>query len=68
MQQGLQQGKSNLVMRLLTQKLGTLSESIQARVLQLSSDQLDSLTESLLDFNTVDNLVNWLEEMSDRPN
>ncbi|WP_341740288.1 Rpn family recombination-promoting nuclease/putative transposase [Microcoleus sp. CAWBG640] len=60
LQQGLQQGKSNLVLRLLTQKLGTLDESIQARVLQLSSAQLDSLTESLFDFNTVDNLVNWL--------
>jgi predicted transposase/invertase (TIGR01784 family) len=44
-----------------------LDESIQARVLQLSNQQLDSLTDSLFIFNTVDNLVNWLQETDDRP-
>lgn len=48
-------------MRLLTRKIGTLDESIQARVLQLSIEHLDSLTESLFDLNVVDDLVNWLQ-------
>ena len=61
LQQGLQQGQSNIVIRLLERKLGTLDESIQARILQLSSDRLDSLTEALLDFSRVEDLVNWLE-------
>ncbi|MEG3845737.1 Rpn family recombination-promoting nuclease/putative transposase [Microcoleus sp. herbarium19] len=68
-EQGLQQRmqrKSNLVIRLLTQKLGILDESIQAGVLQLSSEQLDSLTECSFDFDTVDNLVNWLEKRNDQ--
>ncbi len=68
-EQGLQQRmqrKSNLVIRLLTQKLGILDESIQAGVLQLSSEQLDSLTECSSDFDTVDNLVNWLKERNDK--
>ena len=66
LQQGMQQGKSNIVIRFLTQKLGILEESIQARVLQLSSEQLDGLRECLFDFDTVDNLVNWLEKRNDK--
>ena len=63
LQQGLQQGKSNLVIRLLTQKLGILEESIQAKILQLSSENLDSLRESFFVFNRVEDLVNWLQTM-----
>ena len=66
LQQRMQQGKSNLVIRLLTQTLGILDESIQAGVLQLSSEQLDSLTECFFDFDTVDNLVNWLKKRNDQ--
>ena len=65
LQQGMQQGKSNLVVRLLTQKLGILDDSIQAEVLQLSGESLDSLTDSLFVFNTVDDLSNWLQTMGD---
>jgi predicted transposase/invertase (TIGR01784 family) len=65
LQQGLQQGKSNLVIRLLTQKLGILEESIQAKILQLSSENLDSLRESFFVFNRVEDLVNWLQTMGD---
>ena len=61
----MQQGKSNLVIRLLTQKLGILEESIQAKILQLSSENLDSLRESFFVFNRVEDLVNWLQTMGD---
>jgi predicted transposase/invertase (TIGR01784 family) len=64
LQQGLQQGlqrQINTAIRLLERKFGILDESIKARIVQLSSDRLDSLTEALLDFSQVDDLVNWLQ-------
>ncbi|NJK66897.1 MAG: Rpn family recombination-promoting nuclease/putative transposase [Microcoleus sp. CSU_2_2] len=66
-QQGLlQAGKINTVIRLLERKLGTLDESIKARIVELSSDRIDSLTEAVLDFNSADDLVSWLQEIGDR--
>jgi predicted transposase/invertase (TIGR01784 family) len=69
LQQGLQQGlqrQINIAIRLLERKLGTLDESIKSRIAQLSSDRIDSLTEAVLDFNSADDLVSWLQEMGDR--
>lgn len=68
LERGLQQGlqrQINTVIRLLERKVGTLDESIKSRIRQLSSDRIDSLTEAVLDFNSSDDLVSWLQQMGD---
>ncbi|MGG6268940.1 Rpn family recombination-promoting nuclease/putative transposase [Leptolyngbya sp. AN03gr2] len=54
------QRSRSLILRLLTKKLGELPESMRDRVSVLSSEQLESLGEALLDFVTVSDLETWL--------
>jgi hypothetical protein len=55
-----QKGQSNTILRLLNRKLGNLSEEIATRIKSLEPNQLDSLTEDLLDFQAFEDLERWL--------
>jgi hypothetical protein len=59
-QEGLERERS-LIFRLLSRKLGSLPEAVRVRVEALDLEQLETLSEALLDFSTVDDLVAWLE-------
>ena len=56
---GLQQEKA-LVIKQLNRKLGNLSSQVQARVLALEIDRVESLGEALLDFTSIADLEAWL--------
>ncbi len=58
--QGLQQGVARAALRMLRRKIGELDEWTQTRISSLPSEQLDQLSEDLLDFNTFDDLNAWL--------
>ncbi len=58
---GRVEGAAAVVLRLLKQRLNSLSEDNQQRIYRLSSEQLESLGEALLDFQTKDDLAGWLE-------
>ena len=53
-------GQSNTIIRQLNRKLGTLPPSIAEEIESLQPNQLDSLTEDLLDFQSLDDLDRWL--------
>lgn len=57
---GRVEGQCNTILRQLNRKLGTLTESITEQIKSLEPNQLDSLTEELLDFQTLDDLTAWL--------
>jgi len=61
LQQGLQQGKLDLITRLLTRRFGTPDAELQSRINNLSTADLDELSEALLDFSEVSALSNWLD-------
>jgi len=50
-----------IVSRQLNRKLGKLSEAIITKIEALSLEQLEELSEALLDFSTVANLEQWLQ-------
>jgi predicted transposase YdaD len=58
--EGRMEEKLAITMRLLNRKLGNLPEEIATRIKSLEPSQLDSLTEDLLDFQTLDDLERWL--------
>ena len=66
---GLEQGRiegrteerQELVLRLLTRKVGLLPQDVQNRIVALSSDMLLDLSEALLDFSNLNDLTDWLE-------
>jgi predicted transposase YdaD len=59
-QEGRQEEKLAITLRLLNRKLSTLPEGVADSVRSLKPAQLDSLTEDLLDFQSLDDLQNWL--------
>lgn len=68
-QQGLQQGvqegirqEATLIVRLLRRKVGQLPANLEATVMGLPLNILEDLGEALLDFNSIDDLNNWLNK------
>jgi Domain of unknown function (DUF4351) len=57
--QGLQL-EQELVLRLITRKVGEVPQDLRSSVELLSIDRLEVLAEALIDFNSLRDLQNWL--------
>lgn len=60
-QRGEQQGRLAIIERLLKHRLGLIPKRAQAKLVALTSPELDQLGEALLDFNSVEDLTRWLK-------
>nr|WP_309740361.1 DUF4351 domain-containing protein [Chamaesiphon sp. OTE_20_metabat_361] len=58
---GLQRERA-LILRQLNRKLGNLSSQLQSKVSALSIENVESLGEALLDFNSSADLEAWLSQ------
>jgi Domain of unknown function (DUF4351) len=61
MQRELEEAKA-LILRQLTRRIGNVTPAMQAQVQALSINQLESLSEALLDFSEPADLITWLNE------
>ena len=61
-QKGLQEGEANLVIRQLRRRLGELPESQCSQIKSFPVSQLEDLGEALLDFQSIDDLDDWLQK------
>lgn len=59
---GLKQGQIALVMRQLKKRFGEISATTNSKIEDLSLENLEQLGDDLLDFNSMENLENWLQE------
>ncbi|MGB8702079.1 MAG: DUF4351 domain-containing protein [Thermosynechococcaceae cyanobacterium] len=60
-QQTKQAGEQDLILRLLTRRIGNVSPNLQSQIQALSLMQLESLGEALLDFSEPADLTHWLQ-------
>jgi hypothetical protein len=60
---GQKEGQVATILRLLNRKFGSLPEDLALSVKSLEPSQLDVLTEDLLDFQSIDDLQNWLSSL-----
>jgi hypothetical protein len=51
-----------LILRLLTRKFNQINPQVRSQIELLSLEQLEMLAEVLLDFSSLQDLTNWLEE------
>ena len=63
-EEGIKQGQVATILRLLNHKFGKISEQITTKIESLETTQLDSLTEELLNFQTIDDLISWLNTIN----
>jgi hypothetical protein len=59
---GRVEGQLDLVLRQLDRKIGPLSADLRAQVAALAPDVLLELSDALLDFTSVDQLTDWLQQ------
>lgn len=66
-EEGMEEGKEveaqSLILRQLNRRVGELPSPVRQRVETLSLEQLENLGEALLDFNSMNDLQAWLEEV-----
>ena len=62
--EGIIEGQTALILRLLARRTGEISPEIQTRIQQLSPQLLEDLGEILLDFTSQEDLIAWLESAS----
>ncbi|MEG4247486.1 Rpn family recombination-promoting nuclease/putative transposase [Microcoleus sp. Pol10D4] len=62
--EGIIEGQIALILHLLVRRTGEIAPEIQARIQQLSLEQLEDLGEILLDFTSQEDLIAWLESVS----
>lgn len=59
---GQMMGQQVLVVRLLDRQVGKISDEMTAAIKSLSTTQLESLGEALLDFEAINDLQKWLQQ------
>lgn len=60
---GITQGHSKTILKLLKRKFGALDSALVEQIRSFEADRLDSLTEDLLDFQTIGDLPAWLSKI-----
>ena len=68
MEKGRVEGATNLTLRQLRRRFGTLAEETQTRIQTLPLNSLEELGEALLDFSSVNDLQAWLDTHPGRLN
>jgi hypothetical protein len=58
---GEQRGSANTVLRLLPRRVGALPNALQETIRGISLSKLEELTEALMDFESMNDLIAWLE-------
>jgi predicted transposase/invertase (TIGR01784 family) len=61
-QEGRQEEAANLILRMLTKRFGLLAGDVQGSVTALSLENLEELSEALLDFDSLGELSEWIEQ------
>jgi hypothetical protein len=62
-QRGVLKGRQDIVLRQLNRRVGNVSNELQLQIKSLSLVQLEELGEGLLDFTSVEDLENWMNQM-----
>jgi predicted transposase YdaD len=62
LEDGRRQGERVLILRQLARKFNQINPQVRSQIELLSLEQLEMLAEVLLDFSSLQDLTNWLEE------
>ncbi|MCC3583783.1 MAG: Rpn family recombination-promoting nuclease/putative transposase [Microcoleus sp. PH2017_29_MFU_D_A] len=64
MERGMERGKSELIVRNMRRLIGEISPDIQTQICELNLENLDDLGDAMFDFESVSDLVTWLQQHS----
>ena len=61
LEQGRQEGEKRLIIRQINKRFDVIPDALVEQIHQLSIEQLELLSEAFLDFSTITDLEQWLE-------
>ncbi|NEQ39185.1 MAG: Rpn family recombination-promoting nuclease/putative transposase, partial [Okeania sp. SIO3I5] len=61
--EGRAEGKAEVVMLLINQRFGEVDKDISNQISNLKSENLESLVKALFDFNSLADLLSWLDNL-----
>ncbi len=61
-EKGIEQGEQKIVKRQLKRRFNDITPAIESRINELSSPQIESLADAIFDLETLEDLINWLEQ------
>ncbi len=61
LEQGRQEGEKRLIIRQINKRFDVILDALIEQIHQLSIEQLELLSEAFLDFSTITDLEQWLE-------
>ncbi len=64
LQEGRQEEATNLLIRQIRRKFGEPDQELTTKIANLTLEQLESLGEDLLDFQTIADLTHWLDKLA----
>ena len=65
-QKGEHKSAARISLRLLERRFGAISDDLREMISSLSTEQLERLSEDLLDFTSLDDLAAWLDRRQER--
>src|SRR5256885_486509 len=63
-EKGMQVGSAGITLRVLQRRFGPLDEAMQSHIRALPLEQLEELSDALLDFAALSDLEGWLQQHS----
>lgn len=63
--QGITQGELRIIKKLLKRRFINIEPSLEKRIDSLSSEKLENLSEAIFDFQSLEDLIKWLDAQTD---
>ncbi|MDY7020102.1 MAG: DUF4351 domain-containing protein [Cyanobacteriota bacterium] len=63
-ERGMNQGEQKIIKRLLKQRFNNMTPTLENRINGLSSEQIENLADSIFDFQSLEDFLNWLNQQN----
>ena len=61
-EQGIEKGEQKIIKKQLKRRFNNITPSLENQINELSVQQMESLADAIFDFQSVDDLINWLDQ------
>ncbi len=62
--QGIEQGEQKIIKRQLKRRFNNIDTTLENRINGLSSEQLENLADAIFDLQSLEDLINWLDQQN----
>ncbi|MCF4966446.1 Rpn family recombination-promoting nuclease/putative transposase [Nostoc sp. CMAA1605] len=63
-ERGIEQGEQKIVKRQLKRRFNNIDSTLENRIDSLSVEQIENLADAIFDFQSVEDLINWLDQQN----